>query len=62
MSLPPLSPPKFHAREGFYYYTSEQMQAHYQKGRADALEDAAKCATDYPKHGEAIAEEIRSLK
>ena len=27
-----------------------------------ALEEAAKCAADYPNYDEAIAEEIRSLK
>ena len=43
-------------------YDAEQMQAYGQQCREAALEEAAKCAEDYPTYGEATAEEIRSLK
>lgn len=34
----------------------------WQASRKAALEEAAKCAEDYPKYGAATAEEIRNLK
>lgn len=67
MSLPPLLPvlevflsclPKAPYRTGI----TEQIELYGQACRAAALEEAAKCAEDYPTYGEATAEEIRSLK
>lgn len=43
-------------------HTDEAMEAYGIVCRNAALEEAANRAEDYPKYGEAIAEEIRSLK
>ena len=46
------------------FYTDPKTLAWeaWKKSRKDTLENAAKCAEDYPKYGDSIAEEIRSLK
>lgn len=61
MNLPPLPPVLCHTKDLDLQYTAEQMQAYGKQCRAEALEEAAKCAEDYPTYGEATAEEIRGL-
>lgn len=65
VKLPPLPEPAIppagiSSSEG--YYTAEQMQAHYQKGRADALLDAMNATLPFDKVGRVIAAAIGALK
>jgi hypothetical protein len=65
MSLPTLprpACPKSGTRQPSDLFTTEQMQAHYKKGRADALLDAMNATTPFGKTGAVIAAAIRSLK
>ena len=64
MNLPPPDTHCFDEDAGIscWSHSPEQMQAYGQVCRDAALEEAAKCAEDYPTYGEATAEEIRSLK
>ena len=65
MSLPPLPKPacpKSGTRQPSDLFTTEQMQAHYQKGRAEALLDAMNATTPFDKVGRVIAAAIGALK
>ena len=44
------------------WYSANQMQAHYQKGRADALLDAMNTTIPFGKTGAVIAAAIGELK
>ena len=60
--LPPLPSPQVSYAKCSWAYTAEQMQAHYQKGRADALLDAQKATTTFGQTGAVIAAAIGALK
>ena len=63
MSLPPLPPSTLYdTRQCLNGHSNDAMREYGQQCREAALEEAAKCAEDYPTYGEATAEEIRILK